>query len=348
MPKLKKIVFITQAKGAKKIVSRAELSCTGTLWARDLLNEPGNKLRPPDLSKWAKTQGRKYNVKVSVFRRSQLETMNMGGILAVNQGSDIEPQLIQCEYRPRSFKKTLLLVGKGVTFDTGGINLKPYVSIGKIGSMKMDMGGAAVALCSVFAASRLQLPLRVIVLAPAVENMISGSAMRPGDIITMTDGTTVEVDNTDAEGRLILADALSYGIAQFKPDLTIDLATLTGACVVALGHQAAALYSTDKKSTEKLLQCAQKTGERVWAMPLFPEYAEQLKSEVADLVNVGGKAAGSITAAKFLEHFTHDTDWVHLDIAGTAMLEFPVGYQPKGGTGYGVRLLLEFMENHFS
>ncbi len=234
-----------------------------------------------------------------------------------------------------------MLVGKGVTFDSGGISLKPSQNMAE---MKMDMSGAAAVAGAMEAVSRLKLPLRVIGLLPLAENMPGGSAQRPGDIITISNGKTVEVDNTDAEGRLILADALTYA-TKYKPKLIIDLATLTGACVVALGHVAAGIMGTDKKNIEELFNSGNRTHERVWELPLFDEYDDLIKSDVADVKNVGGRWGGAITAGMFLKKFVDTTPWIHIDIAGPAIMEKETDFEPKGGSGFGVRLLVDFLTN---
>ena len=276
-----------------------------------------------------------------MFDRKRIEQLNMGGVLTVNKGSDKEPRFIIMEHG-RKFKNrgTVVLVGKGVTFDTGGISIKPAAGMAE---MKMDMSGAAAVIGTFHAAAQLKMKRHIIGLIPAVENMLSGSAVKPGDIIRHHNGKTSEVDNTDAEGRLILADALSYA-SRYKPNLVIDLATLTGAVVVALGHYATGMMGTDQKSMDALRDAGDKTYERVWQLPMFDEYEKQIKSDIADVKNVGGRWAGAITAGLFLKKFIGDYPWVHLDIAGTAILEADQDYIPKGGSGVGVRLLIEFLE----
>ena len=334
--------FITNKAQAKKSLEIAKLLAEGTIWARDLLNEPGNKLTAKEMVTWSKKMSKRFSYKHQTLNKQALIRQKMGGIIAVNAGSVIEPALIINEYHHPQAKKTILLVGKGVTFDSGGISLKPSTNMGE---MKMDMGGGACVLSALATVARQKLKVNVIGLIPTTDNMPSGSAQRPGDIITMYSGKTVEVDNTDAEGRLILADALSYGIKKYQPNAVVDLATLTGACVIALGHVQAALYSNDKGLLSKMKSAGEISGELCWPMPLTDAYNEQIKSEVADLKNVGGRDAGSITAAKFLEHFVENVPWVHLDIAGTAMRPKSNSYHPKGGTGYGVRLLWEFLKS---
>lgn len=264
----------------------------------------------------------------------------MGGVIGVCQGSARPPRFIILEYGPAS-KKPVVLVGKGVTFDTGGISIKPSANMAE---MKMDMSGAAAVIGAFEAVARLKLPVHLIGLIPAVENMPSGSAVRPGDILRHFNGKTSEVDNTDAEGRLILADALAYA-EKYKPAAVIDLATLTGAVVVALGHVATGMMGNDEDLMKKLKASGEQTYERVWQLPLFEEYEKLIKSDVADVKNVGGRWAGSITAALFLKKFTGTYNWAHLDIAGTAILEEAQEYIPKGGSGVGVRLLTNFLKS---
>ena len=339
--KMSQFCFITDDPKAKKILDKTYILCQGTIWARELTNEPGNKLTAIDLLDWSKKMAKRFFYKHKALRKSEMIKKKMKGILAVNAGSVIEPTLIINEYQHPKARKKILLVGKGVTFDSGGISLKPPAGMGE---MKMDMGGGASVLSAMTTLSRLKTKVNVTCLVPATDNMPSGSAQKPGDVIKMYSGKTVEVDNTDAEGRLILADALAYGIKKYQPDVVVDLATLTGACVVALGHVNAGLYSNDSNLLDKMKLAGEISGEFCWPMPLHDSYDDQIKSDVADLKNVGGRDAGSITAAKFLQHFVDDTPWIHLDIAGTAMMPKAKSYHPKGGTGYGVRLLVEFIK----
>ncbi len=234
----------------------------------------------------------------------------------------------------------MALVGKGVVFDAGGISLKPAE---KMDEMKMDMAGGATVLGTLLAAALLKLPVNLVGIVPAVENLPSGSAIRPGDILTSLSGRTIEVLNTDAEGRLILADAITYA-KRFEPRLVIDLATLTGACIIALGHHATAVLGNHEGLIRQLIRAGERTGERLWQLPLWEEYACQLKSEVADVKNIGGRPGGTITAAAFLQKFAGETVWAHLDIAGTAWEEKGRPYTPKGGTGVGVRLLIDYLQ----
>lgn len=323
-------------------MNRAVIACTGTILARDLSNAPGNEIYPETLAKAARTAGRRAGFSVTVFDERKIRSLNMGGLIAVSKGSRKPPRFIIMDYRPgRTRIPTVVLVGKGVTFDSGGISIKPSAGMGE---MKMDMAGAAAVIGAMQSTARLKLPVRLIGIVPAAENLPDGNAVKPGDIITHYNGKTSEVDNTDAEGRLILADALSYA-SRFKPDLVIDLATLTGACVVALGHVAAGAMGNDQKRIDHLREAGERTHEYVWQLPLFEEYEKLIRSDIADVKNVGGRWAGAITAALFLKKFIGPYPWIHLDIAGPAILEENTEYIPRGGSGFGVRLIVDFLEN---
>jgi len=313
-------------------------------WARDLGNTPGNDLGPAELAREARAMARREGLRLTVLSRKQIEREKMAGLLAVNSGSARPPVFLIGEYRPPRAKGTAVLVGKGITFDSGGISIKPAPSMGE---MKYDMMGAATAFACAFAARRLKLPVRVVALAPVTENLPSGSACRPGDILRMRNGKTVEVDNTDAEGRLVLADALSYS-ARFRPDVLIDYATLTGAVVIALGHECAGLMTPEEDLAREFLEAGEATSERVWRLPVWPDYRENLKSEWADMKNSAGRTAGTVNAAVFLKEFVPPgVAWAHLDIAGVAHLEKEhAGYDP-GATGFGVALTMEFLRRHF-
>jgi len=265
----------------------------------------------------------------------------MGGILGVSQGSVQEPRLIVLEHRPKKPKKSVVLVGKGVTFDAGGISLKPARDMGW---MKYDMCGAATVIAVMWAVAQLELPFKVVGLIPAAENLPSGTALKPGDIITTANGKTVEVDNTDAEGRLLLADTLSYS-KRFNPDVLIDYATLTGACVVALGHEAAGIMGNDRELIDTLVKLGDEIGERVWPLPLYDEYAEYIKSDWADMKNAGSRWGGPVTAGTFLKNFIPEkVSWAHLDVAGVAYSEKQHNGHPVGASGFGVVLTLVFLE----
>jgi len=314
----------------------------GTYFARDLENAPGNEIFPDALAKRATASGRAHGFKVSSLQPQKIRQLGMGGLLGVAQGSDHPPRFIIMEYnRAKRKAGTVVLVGKGVTFDAGGISIKPAAGMGE---MKMDMSGAAAVIGTMQAAAALGLPVHLVGLVPATENLLGGSAVKPGDILRHLNGKTSEVDNTDAEGRLILADALSYA-SRFQPDVVIDLATLTGACVVALGHYATGMMGNHQPTMDALSKSGERTYERVWQLPMFEEYEKLIKSDVADVKNVGGRWGGAITAAMFLKHFIGKYNWVHLDIAGTAILEEHLDYIPKGGSGVGVRLLVDFLRH---
>ena len=322
-------------------VRRAAAVCEAVYLARDLANAPGSEVYPESLAARAAGAGRRARFRVRILTPPQLRKLGMGGVLGVGKGSRRPPRFIVMEHGPaRRAKHTVVLVGKGVTFDSGGISIKPSANMAE---MRMDMSGAAAVIGTMQAAARLRLPVRVVGLVPTVENMPGGNALKPGDILTHLNGKTSEVDNTDAEGRLILADALSYA-SRFKPDVVIDLATLTGACVVALGHHASGMMGNDEPMMERLRAAGERSFERVWPLPLFEEYEKQIKSDVADVKNVGGRWAGAITAGLFLKNFIGDYRWIHLDIAGTAILEEDHPYAPKGASGVGVRLLTEFLQ----
>lgn len=312
--------------------------------ARDLVNLPGNQLNARDIARYARDSGERFGYEVTVMEKDDIERLNMGGLLAVNKGSTEPPTFSILDYTPAGgAKKTVALVGKGVTFDSGGISIKPSSGMD---DMKSDMAGAAAVLATVEAAARLELPYRVVGFIPATDNMPDGSAQKPGDVITTYSGVTVEVGNTDAEGRLILADALTYAVQEYSPDVIIDLATLTGACIVALGHTVAGLFSNDDKLASALSAAGEESGEKVWRLPLWDEYDELIKSEVADIHNTGGRGAGTITAAKFLEKFVDGhKSWAHVDIAGPSFAVSKSPQRIKGGTGFGVSLLVDYLRN---
>ncbi|MFO7983868.1 MAG: leucyl aminopeptidase [Desulfuromonadales bacterium] len=345
----KKIEILVDRKEPKAEAERgvedALSVCQGVTTARDMVNEPGNIKSPEYFADQARMLSDECGLECRILDRSELGKEGMGAMLGVAQGSVREPKLIVMEHRGADREQApVALIGKGVMFDAGGISLKPSEGMQE---MKMDMGGGAAVLGAMAAVARLGLPINVVGLIPAVENMPSGSAIRPGDVLTSRSGKTIEVVNTDAEGRLILADALTYA-ERFKPAKVIDVATLTGACVIALGHHASAVLGSDDKLVDALRGAGDKSGERLWPLPLWDEYDEQLKSDIADVKNVGGRPAGTITAAAFLKRFAGEYDWAHLDIAGTAWESSGRPYIPKGGTGVGVRLLVEFLRGYES
>lgn len=312
--------------------------------ARDLVNEPLSYLTAVQLSKEIQRLGKQNGFKVEVFNQTKIESLKMGGLLAVNKGS-VDPATFSIlEWNPKNAKnkQPIILVGKGVVYDTGGLSLKPTPNSMDI--MKCDMAGAAAMIGALNAIAANRLPVHVIALIPATDNRPGGNAYVPGDVVTMYDGTTVEVLNTDAEGRMLLADALAYA-KKYNPQLVIDAATLTGAAVRAVGSEAIVAMGTAKESDfKKLEKVGNDVYERLVRFPFWEEYGEQLKSSIADLKNLGGPTAGSITAGKFLEHFT-DYPYIHLDIAGPAWLDRASHYRPKGGTGNGVRLLYTFVKS---
>jgi leucyl aminopeptidase len=313
--------------------------------ARDLQSTPANVATPSHLAARAEEIAAAFPaVSAEALDRAQIEAKGMGGLAAVSQGGPVEPRLIVLRYAGGGSGPTLGLVGKGVTFDTGGISLKPGAGMEE---MKMDMSGAAAVLEAVAAIAELELAIDLIAVIPSTENMPSGSAVKPGDVITQHNGKTVEVNNTDAEGRLILADALSYAV-ELGAERLVDLATLTGAVVIALGSTYAAVISNDEELAEELIAAGGRSGELTWRLPLHPEFKELMKGTVADLSNLASKRkAGTITAASFLEEFVGETPWAHVDIAGTA---WDVGreYTGKDASGYGVRLLVELVRDQVS
>ncbi|HEY3205113.1 MAG TPA: leucyl aminopeptidase [Thermoanaerobaculia bacterium] len=314
-------------------------------WARDVGNAPGNDLGPLELAGEAKSLAKRHGFRLRVLDKREILREKMSGLIAVNAGSARPPVFLVGEYAPAAARGTVVLVGKGITFDAGGISLKPAPSMGE---MKYDMMGAATVLASLSAAKSLELPVRIVALAPVTENMPSGSATRPGDILRMRNSKTVEVDNTDAEGRLVLADALSYA-EKFRPDIVIDFATLTGAVIIALGHECAGLMAPDDSLARELIEAGEATGERLWRLPAWDDYRENLKSEWADMKNTGGRSAGTINAGIFLKEFVPDgVPWAHIDVAGVAHFEKEQSGWSAGATGFGVALTVEFLKRRFA
>lgn len=345
-PKLSKVYIFTSSNDKKSKETELEkgvILSTTQNFVRNLVNAPSNELTPAELANRSKSSAKKYGFSCTVLNKKKITELKMGGLLGVNKGSVNEPVFIIAEHKAKAKNaKTVVLVGKAITFDTGGISIKPAAGMGE---MKGDMAGGAAVIGAVEAAARLNLNVNVIGLIPSTDNMPSGSAMCPGDILTSMSGLTIEVDNTDAEGRLILCDGLFYA-RRYKPDYLIDLATLTGACVVSLAHLAAGLMSNNEDLTKKLFESGLTTNERLWQLPMWEEYDELIKSDVADVKNVGGRWGGAITAGKFLQRFVEPKQaWAHLDIAGPSYYDGAHSYTPKGGTGFGVRLLIDFMEN---
>ena len=325
---------------AAKGIADGRAIADGANFARALQYRPGNVATPTHLAEQAAEMAASRGIEMTIFGPDELRAENCHALLAVSQGSDEEPRLIVMTYNGASDGDApLVLVGKGLTFDAGGISLKPPKGMEE---MKFDMSGGAAVIGAMHAIADLKLPLNVVGIVPSSENLINGSAVKPGDIIQSREGKTIEVVNTDAEGRLILADALSYA-QTLNPAAVVDCATLTGSVVIALGHHAAAVMGTDEDLIEELREAGTRSGERCWPLPLWDEYRRQLDSEVADIVNVGGRPAGSITAGCFLREFTGDMKWAHLDIAGTAYGEGTLPYQRKGGFGFPTRLLVEWV-----
>ncbi len=325
---------------AAAALESAQVLANAVTLARNLVNEPGNVKSPAYLADQAVLAAAAGGFRCTVLGPAELAQEGCGALLGVAQGSVRAPRLIVLEYRGAAEGEApIALVGKGVVFDAGGISLKPAE---KMDEMKMDMAGGAAVIGACLAAARLRLPVNVVGIVPAVENLPSGSAIRPGDILTSLSGQTIEILNTDAEGRLILADALTY-VRRFQPRLVVDLATLTGACIIALGQHASAVLGNDPALVRALRAAGEQTGERLWELPLWADYDQQIKSEVADVKNTGGRPAGTITAAAFLRRFAKGLRWAHLDIAGTAWIEQARPCHPKGASGVGVRLLTAFL-----
>jgi leucyl aminopeptidase len=343
---LQKLTFWKEKrKGIGEInrgVKNGEIFSWATNFSRDLANRPSNYLTPTRLGDEANKLAREEKFKCTVLSASEIKKLKMNSFLAVAAGSKEPAKLIVLEYTPQQRSiNTLALVGKGITFDAGGLSLK---STENMLEMKGDMMGGAVVLSTVAACAKLKLPLHVIGIIPATENLPSGSALKVGDVITSHSGKTIEVLNTDAEGRLILADALSYSQG-FKPDAVVDMATLTGSIKIALGTICAGLFGNRTALKTRMIRAGVVSGERIWEMPLWDEYREFLKSDLADIKNVGGRPGGSILAAKFLQNFVGDVPWIHVDIAGVDFKEKDDSYHSKGATGFGARLLLQFLKD---
>ena len=322
----------------EKGVQRGRLMAEAAVLARDMVNEPANVLTPTRMAEIATQVAEEESLNINVLDRKHMEELGMGALLGVAKGSDQPPKLIVLEYSgdPDNSSRVLGLVGKGITFDTGGISIKPA---GGMEDMKGDMAGGASVIGAMKAIGRLKPKVNVTGIIAAAENMPGGSAQRPGDVVRSMSGKTIEVINTDAEGRLVLADALYYA-RQIGVTNIVDVATLTGAMVVALGHACSGIMGNDQELMDRMMKVGQSTGERIWQLPMYEDYKEQLKSNVADVKNIGGKPAGSITAAQFLAEFTEDTSWAHLDIAGTYFSSKEKGYLVKGGTGVPTRTLI--------
>ena len=341
-------IIVSKSNKISHAIKTAEIVADGVIFTKSIANLPPNECTPTTLANFAKAISKKNKMKCNIISESELKKKGFGGISAVGQGSKNESKLIILEYNhgPKN-EKPIVLVGKAVTFDTGGISLKPG---DKMDEMKFDKCGGCTVIGIMKAVSELKLRINVVGIVPSVENMPSGESFRPGDIIKLYNGKTAEILNTDAEGRLILADAIAFGEKQYSPKIIIDFATLTGACIVALGNNVAGLVSNDKKLAEKLKDSSEKTSEEVWQLPINDDYMDMIKSNVADMRNVGrGRAAGTITAAAFLANAVDDTPWAHIDIAGTAWTQDATKkkpYNPKGATGFGVRLILDYLSSN--
>ncbi len=338
------IIFVDEDnKQVQQTVQKAVATAETQIRIMDLVNASPNNKTPQYLADWAVNSGKEFGFDVTVFDKKQCQEKGLHALLSVNDGSGHEPRFIIMEYKPKNATKTIGLVGKGVTFDTGGISIKPSTNMHL---MKSDMGGAAAVLGTMELAAKLDLPVHLVGIVPATENMVDGLGTKPGDVIQSYLGKTIEVIDTDAEGRLILADGLSYLKKNFNPDSIIDLATLTGSIVATLGYNAAGLFSNDDALAASLSKAGDMSGERVWRLPIWEVYMDDMKSDVADISNLTSKPmAGAITAAKFLELFIDGhTSWAHLDIAGTALISNELG-NSRVATAYGVRLLIEFLED---
>ena len=311
--------------------------------ARNMANEPANIWTASAFAAFAQTLAKTHSLGCRILEKSDMERLGMGGILAVNQGSGEPPKMVVLEYLPKNRSETLLLVGKGVTFDSGGISLKPAPGMEK---MKYDMCGGAAVLCAMQAVAEERPHVGVVAIVPATDNLAGGLAVKPGDVIRHFNGKTAEIVNTDAEGRMILADALAWGIDEYNPSCVVDLATLTGAVIMGLGHHYSGLMGNNDALARCLEDAGERAGEPLWRLPLGKAYAKQIESKVADIKNIGGKSAGAIAAAAYLENFVGDTPWAHLDIAGTAWDFTEKTYIPKDGpSGIGVRTLVALIRN---
>ena len=340
-------IVVSKSKKISQTIKTSEIIADGAIFTKSIANLPPNECTPSTLAGFAKIMSKKNKMKCNIISKIELKKKGFGGITAVGKGSKNEPKLIVLEHnRGKRNEKPIVLVGKAVTFDTGGISLKPGASMDE---MKFDKCGGCTVLGIMKAVSELKLPINIVGIIPSVENMPDAEAYRPGDIIKLFSGKTAEILNTDAEGRLILADALAYGEKHYSPKAIIDFATLTGACIVALGNNVAAIVSNDEKLAQKIKDASKKTTEAIWELPLTQDFMDMIKSDVADMKNVGiGRAAGTITAAAFLKNAIEKTPWIHVDIAGVAWTQTATkekSYNPKGATGFGVRLILNYLQN---
>lgn len=338
-----KVVLRDNSDYADTIARETEIICRCALECRDMVNESSDRCTPRDFAEEAKKISHTHGLRCTIMDEKEIEKEGMGLLASVGRGSPNPPRLVIVRYKgePKS-TKTIALVGKGITFDSGGLNLK---SSGNIETMRSDMAGAAACLYAIKAAAELGIKKNIVAIMPLAENMPGGASYRPGDIYRAYNGKTVEIGNTDAEGRLILADALAYTTAQLKPECIIDIATLTGACIISLGEVIAGLLTPHEHLAQLIFETGEKTGEKVWRLPLPKEYEEDLKSDFADLINVAsGRKAGAIMGALFLKNFVGSVPWAHIDIAGPSWFSKKRGYRPKNATGFGVRLFVEFLK----
>jgi len=316
---------------------------TSTMLARDWGNTPGNLATPTDVAQLAKNVANEAGLSCQVLERKDCEKLGMGAFLAVARGSHEPPKFIVMDYRPKKYNRTICLIGKALTFDSGGICIKPALDMGE---MKADKCGGIAVIMTMRAAGILKPDgVRIVGIIPATENMPGGAAIKPGDVVRTQSGKSIEIVNTDAEGRLVLIDGIEFANKEYDPDVIVDVATLTGACVIALGWHLAGLWTEQDDLAAVMLEASRKTGEKVWRMPLVAEYKDSLKSDVADIKNTGTREGGAINAALFLQNFVGDTPWMHLDIAGPAFSRDAGPYIPKGATGFGPRLLYSFIED---
>jgi len=331
-----------QVKLLRRGATTGGVIADSTIMARDMVSHPGGDMTPTIVAALARDIAKRFRLKVQVLERKQMEKLGMGALLGVAAGSAQPPKFIILEYRGNGKEPFIALVGKTLTFDTGGISLKPPDNMDK---MKDDMAGGAAVLGAIRTAAALKLPLNIVGLLPATENMPGGRAVKPGDVLRTLSGMTIEVINTDAEGRLILADALAYA-CRYQPAVIVDIATLTGACRVALGQEASGMLGTNEEFKQRVREAGEKTGERVWELPLWEGFYDLIKSDIADMKNAGGRDGSVITAAALLSKFVQKYPWVHLDIAATAWTEKDRPYTPKGATGIGMRLLTQFLRDY--
>ncbi len=350
-----KLTIVTTDKRSAKIVEKAvgvaRATAEAVSFARDLVNAPSNDKTPRHLAEACAAMAKPLGLRCTVLDEKEIQAAGMGAFWGVAKGSEQPPRFIVLEWSggPKG-QKPIALVGKGITFDTGGISLKPQDGqLGPMWEMKYDMAGAATVFATLRACAALKLPVNVVGIAPCTENMPGGNAQKPGDIVRTIGGKTIEVLNTDAEGRLVLADGIGYAL-RYEPQVIVDIATLTGAMVIALGKKTAGAFGTDRKTIRRILEAGDAVGERFWEMPIHDEYGEQIKSDFADVKNVGGRTAGAITAAKFLQTFTDGRPWVHLDIAGPVWNDDAAdapkkAYHPKGATGFPVRTLVRMLRD---